>query len=54
MILKKILFCQKGENIMKKFETPEIKIEKIEVMDVITTSTCELEAENCDFDTGMG
>ena len=26
---------------MKKFETPEIEIEKMNVVDVITTSTCD-------------
>ena len=26
---------------MKKFETPEIEIEKLEIADVITTSNCD-------------
>ena len=38
---------------MKKFETPAIEIEKLEIADVITTSSCELDAD-CANETPFG
>ena len=38
---------------MKHFENPEIQVEKLEVMDVITTSGCETHVENCPNDLGL-
>lgn len=32
---------------MKKFETPEIEIEKLEITDVITTSVVETPDDDC-------
>ena len=37
---------------MKKFEIPEMEIEKLEIMDVITTSGCDEDDPNCPYDTG--
>ena len=41
---------------MKKFENPEMQIEKLAVEDVITTSTstCNSDTPNCVGDLGMG
>ena len=40
---------------MKKFEKPEIMIEKLELADVITTSgSCDLHGKDCATDMGMG
>ena len=37
----RIPICKKGENGMKKFETPTMDIEELKIIDVITTSECE-------------
>lgn len=36
------------------FEMAEIKVEKFEIMDVITTSGCTTDAVNCPNDMGLG
>lgn len=38
---------------MKKFETPSLEIEELEVMDVISASTCEPDSPNCGDDGGI-
>ena len=42
----RIPICKKGENGMKKFETPTMDIEELKIIDVITTS----EDEPCEYD----
>ena len=38
---------------MKKFEAPKMEVEKLEVMDMITTSgDCEEYDPSCPYDTG--
>lgn len=37
---------------MKKFEVPAMDIEKVELMDVITSSGCEEFDPACPYDTG--
>ena len=37
---------------MKKFEAPEMVVEELMVMDVITTSICEEFDPDCPYDTG--
>ena len=36
---------------MKKFEDPILNLEKIDVEDVITTSSCDLHCDDCDWET---
>lgn len=39
---------------MKCFENPEIQVEKLEVMDMITTSNdCDVDTPDCDNDLGL-
>lgn len=38
---------------MFKFEKPYVEIEKFEIADVITTSTCEDDEINCEWDMGL-
>ena len=42
----------KGAQKMKKFETPVIEVEKLNIVDVITTS-CTEDVINCDNDLGL-
>ena len=37
---------------MKEFEKPEVQVEHLEIMDVITTSPCNTEAVDCQYDLG--
>ena len=38
---------------MKKFENPTLEVEKLEIMDVITTSVQEDDNINCGNDLGL-
>lgn len=35
-----MIILEKGENNMKKFDTPMMEVESLEIADVITTSNC--------------
>lgn len=39
---------------MKRYTEPEILVDKLNVEDVITTSSTEEEGSNCGFDMGLG
>ena len=36
---------------MKKFEAPVVELEKMEIVDVITTSTCPTYNPDCEWET---
>jgi hypothetical protein len=38
---------------MKKFANPEMEIEKFEICDVITTSSCDTHADDCPNHMGL-
>ena len=45
----------KGGKIMKKFEAPVVELEKMEIVDVITTSGCDADCTtynpDCEWET---
>lgn len=39
---------------MKKFENPTLEVEKLDILDVITTSGCDTDGVDCPDDLGLG